>query len=222
MNSAELVDRLRDDLDDFADPELWTDTELYSYVDSAQKSFCRLTEGIPDILDLPLVVDEFGVGQEWYVRDPRILKIRGVRRLNKDNQSLGRSVAVMSFSQFRSEYGYFDSRSGPTNVLIDSEKKGYLRAYPVPSVADPLELTVLRLPKTLSDGDDDELEVDEMHHLFLLDGAKALAYLKQDSQCYDKTAAADARNRFEAYCAKCKGEQSRIEFGVGVVAYGGL
>jgi hypothetical protein len=215
MNAAELVDRLRTDLDDLADPWLWSSAELYSYVDSAQKTFCRLTEGIPDVLDLPLVVDELGVGQEWYVRDPRILKIRGVRRLNANNTSIGRSVAVMSHSQFRNGWDYFDSRSGPTQVLIDSEKKGYLRAYPVPSVADPLELTV-------TDGSEAELEIDEMHHIYLLDGAKALAYLKQDAETQDKTAANDARQRFEAYCTRCKGEQSRIEFGVGTVAYGGL
>lgn len=217
MNSAELVERLRDELDDYADPELWSDTELYSYVDSAQKSFCRKTEGIPDILELPLVVD-----QEWYERDPRILHIRGVRRLYSDNNSIGRNVEVISFARFRTTAQYFDSRSGPVQCLVDSERKGFLRAYPVPSIADPLELTVLRLPATLADGEEAELEVDEMHHLFLLDGAKALAYLKQDSQTYDKAAALDARNRFEEYCYRAKGEQSRNEFGVGVVAYGGL
>ncbi len=38
----------------------------------------------------------------------------------------------------------------------------------------------------------------------------------------DKTAANDAKLRFEAYCARCKQEQSRNEFGVGVTAYGGI
>lgn len=217
MNSAELVERLRIDLDDVAEPELWSATELYSYVDGAQKNFCRLVEGIPDVLDLPLVVD-----QEWYVRDFRILKIRGVRRLHTDNPRIGSDVQVMSYAKFKATCGYFDSRSGPTSVLVDSEKKGYFRAYPTPSIADPLELTVLRLPNTLTDGEEQELEVDEMHHLYLLDGAKSLAYLKQDSQAYDKTAANDAKLRFEAYCARCKQEQSRNEFGVGVTAYGGI
>ncbi len=160
MNAAELVDRLRSDLDDLEDPELWTSTELYSYVDAAQKNFCRLVEGIPDVLDLPLEVDT-----EWYVRDPRILLVRGVRRLYSDNPSLGSDVQVMHYAKFKASCQYFDSRSGPVQVLVDSEKKGYFRAYPVPSIADPLELTVLRLSDTLVDGTDEELEVDEMHHM---------------------------------------------------------
>ena len=217
MNSAELVDRLRIDLDDVAEPELWSGTELYSYVDSAQKNFCRLVEGIPDVLDLPLVVD-----QEWYVRDFRILKVRGVRRLHTDQPRIGSDVQVMSYAKFRTTCQYFDSRSGPVQCLVDSEKKGFWRAYPVPSIADPLELTVLRLSDTLTDGEEEEMEIDEMHHLYLLDGAKSLAYLKQDSQAYDKTAAADAKLRFEQYCRRCKDEQSRNEFGVGVTAYGGI
>lgn len=217
MNSAEAVTRLRSDLDDVALPLLWEDTELYGALDSAQKTFCRLTQGIPDVLPLPLVVDT-----EWYVRDPRILKIRGGRRLYTDNTSIGRDVPVMAYAEFKRSGGYFDSRSGPCSVLVEGEKKGYLRAYPKPSIADPLELSVLRLSLTLDVGDDDEFEIDEQHHIFLLDGAKALLYLKQDSQTYDKTAAADADARFKAYCFECKQQQERAEFGTGVVEYGGL
>lgn len=222
MNAAELVDRLRSDLDDVAEPYLWSNTELYSYVDAAQKMFCRQTEGLPDVLPMNLVVGVDGAGQEWYERDPRILKVRGVRRIDHTNPSIGRGVSVLSFAQFQRTCQYYDSRSGPVQVLVDGERKGFFRAYPVPSVADLLELTVLRLPDTLGDGSDAELEVDEMHHLYLLDGAKSLAYLKQDSQTLDKAAANDAKQRFEAYCFRCKQEQSRTEFGVGNVAYGGI
>lgn len=216
MNAAELVTALRVDIDDVAEPHLWTDAELYRAVDQAQKTFCRLTQGIPDVLPIDLAADE-----EWYERDPRILKIRGVRRLYADNTSIGRPVIVMSFAQFQASGQYFDSRSGPVSVLIDGERKGYLRAYPMPSIEDPLEVTVLRLPDDIENGSTAELEIDERHHEFLLDGAKARLYLKQDSDTLDKKQAADADARFKAYCFESKQEQERNEFGVGTVAYGG-
>mgnify|MGYP001583675879 CR=1 FL=1 len=65
-------------------------------------------------------------------------------------------------------------------------------------------------------------EVDEQHHIYLLDWMKHLAYLKRDSECYDKQASDDAAARFTAYCAQCKAEADRYRSKVHVVGYGGL
>lgn len=216
MNAEELYTRLRVDLDDVALPYLWSSGELYSYLDSAQKTFCRLTQGIPDTIPLPLVTDS-----EWYPRDKRILKIRGATRL-RDNIMLGRPVRVIDYATQANECGYFDSRSGPVSDLVDSQRKGFLRAYPIPNHGATIELSVFRLPNTIEDGSDDELEVDEMHHLFLIDGAMMMAYRKHDADTLDKTKAAEAEARFRGYCAESKQQQERNEFQPGTVRYGGL
>lgn len=214
MNAAELVERFRADIDDVALPYLWSDAELYSYLDSAQKTFCRKTQGIPDVLTLTLVAST-----EWYERDPRIRKIRGATR--SVSAGIGRRIDVWDYATQRAQCDYFDSRSGPINDLVDGQRKGYLRAYPIPNAAGTVELSVYRLPDTIEEGSEAELEIDEEHHLFLTEGMFALAYRKHDAETFDPKKAATYDKSFSDYCFQAKQEQERNEFQPGTVAYGG-
>ena len=48
MDSTALHDLFRSEVRDEATPYLWSDAEIYSYIDDAQKMFCRLQGGIAD------------------------------------------------------------------------------------------------------------------------------------------------------------------------------
>ena len=48
MDSTTLHDLFRSEVRDEATPYLWSDVEVYSFIDDAQKMFCRLQGGIAD------------------------------------------------------------------------------------------------------------------------------------------------------------------------------
>ena len=48
MTPTQLKDLFRSDVRDEASPPLWTDTEIFVYMDDAQKMFCREGGGIAD------------------------------------------------------------------------------------------------------------------------------------------------------------------------------
>ena len=51
---------------------------------------------------------------------------------------------------------------------------------------------------------------------------KHKAYMKHDSQTYDKALSAEAEQAFQRYCAAAKLEQSRARRPVSTVTYGGI
>ena len=76
MDSGELHDVFRTDVEDREQDPLWSSAEVYRFIDDAQKMFCRLTEGIEDSRTPAITRLEFLAGQEWAPLSPKILKIR--------------------------------------------------------------------------------------------------------------------------------------------------
>ena len=52
MNATELSDYFRSQVRDEVAPYLWTDTDVLTYMNEAQKMFVRLTNGIYDVVHL--------------------------------------------------------------------------------------------------------------------------------------------------------------------------
>ena len=65
------------------------------------------------------------------------------------------------------------------------------------------------------------LEIDEQHHLHLLDGMKRLAYRKEDAETYDRGRADQFDAAFYAYCDQAKAERERREHKYRTIPYGG-
>lgn len=97
-----------------------------------------------------------------------------------------------------------------------------LRAWPFPNNTATVELRVFRLPLVpITDAGDQELEIDEQHHLSLLLWMKHRAYGKEDAETFDRSKRDDFEQRFQAYCARAKAEQVRLRHPAGTVQYGG-
>ena len=212
MNATELRNLFRDEMSDTVLPYLISDSQVYKYLDDAQKQFCRWTEGIEDgrsfTLDiLPAV--------EWYDTDKSILKIRKVV-----NVATGVSVTLANLEKLDEMNVRFDGRTGPVKVLVVGIQKNALRAWPKPSAAVTLAMNVFRLPKTIEAGD--ELEIDEQHHINLLMWAKHRAYGVEDSDVFNSRKSDDNEARFRNYCSEARKEQERARREVGTAAYGGI
>lgn len=211
MTPAELLAVFRDEVSDTKAPYLWSDPLFYTYLDDAQKQFCRLTFGIEDARSFKLSLVP---NSEWYALNPRILQILGAY-----DQSTGEPIDVLTRAETVARNVRFDGRTGPLQALFKGMQNNMLRAYPVTATAQTVLLETRRLPETLTSADD--LEIDEEHHLNLLTWVRYRAYSKQDTETYDPVKATTHRQTFEAYCRESKIEQGRLNRKVAVVRFQG-
>ena len=212
MNTTELLAVFRQEVFDLETPYLWSDALVYTYIDEAQKQFCRDTYGIEDSRSFTLAI---AIGTEWYAIDPRILKLR-----DAVDSATGKPVDLVAVEKMSEGRIKFDGTSGPIKALITGMDKGYVRAVPIPNVDSTVELRTFRLPTTVESGDD--FEIDAQHHLNLLFWVKYRAYYVQDADARDEKKADNNKAMWDAYCAKAKVEQSRARRPVSTVTYGGI
>lgn len=212
MNTTELLAQFRTEVVDIELPYLWSDALIYTYIDEAQKQFCRLTEGIEDARTFTLQIQP---NVSWYDIDPAILKIRSAH-----DSVTGREIPIIATEKMSNMGLWFDGATGPIKALIAGLEKGSLRALPVPSTASVVELRTFRLPYDVAPGG--EFEIDAQHVLNLLYWVKYRAYSVQDADASDKGRADLNRKEFEMYCARARSEQGRVRRPVSTVAYGGI
>ena len=105
MDSTALHDLFRSEVRDEATPYLWSDVEVYSFIDDAQKMFCRLQGGIADassaITHLTVTA-----GDVLVPISPLILKLREARR-----SADGYDLEILNFEDLQShrpvdDYGH--------------------------------------------------------------------------------------------------------------------
>lgn len=217
MTPSEVKTLFRSEMKDAVAPYLWSDADVYTYIDDAQKMFCRLTDGISDATTAEVVEIPVAADATWLDSHPSILKIRAATR-----DSDGAPLEVVNFEDLASRGIRLDGRKGPVRTLITGMQENKLRLASVASVVDTIRLLVFRLP--LIDVTDGEgpFEVAPEHHIHLLYWVKRCALLKQDAETFDKSKAEDFEVMFRAYCAQAKAEQQRKRHKVRTVAYGGI
>lgn len=216
MDSVELIQAFRDDVDDNAEPRLWADAAIARYADDAQKMFCRLTNGLSDSSS-PMCSIDIDAGEPWAALDKRILKVRRMQRVSDS-----RPVAVVNVEDMDQMGIRLDATPGAVDYAVLGMEEGKLRWVRVPAVADAVQLTVYRLPLRPITTGKAPLEIAEQHHYHLILWMKHLAYNRQDSDVYDPRAADKNEGAFRAYCTAVKAEQDRARSKVRIVAYGGI
>lgn len=218
MDAAGLVSLFRKDMVDEASPPLWSDEEVYGYLDDAQKMFCQLAGGIADRSSIITKIS-VNVNQDSFTYDPRILTITDAFRVSD-----GREVSVTNYVDMKTRGQRFDRSTGPVEDIVVGmdDNKAYFR--PIPSVAETVQLIVERLPLCDIEAGNEaqKLEILPKHHRCLLLRMKELAYSKQDAETLDKTRAKDFGDQFIAYCAQAKSEKERRKHKPRAVVYGGL
>lgn len=224
MTSDELYELFRHEIDDTETVFLWSEFEVWGYMNDAYRQFVRLTGGVADIsssiTEIDVVADEATA-----VVSNKILKFREAR-LNSTN----RKLAIVNYTDTERptlDYGNTatdsDMQPGEVHSMIIGEQKGLVRWVQVPMVADTVHLSVMRLPLEKIDKDGQELvDVDEEHHEALLLWMKARAHMKQDAETFDKGRAQDFRAQFEAYCRGVVADWERHKSKLRVVTYGGI
>lgn len=226
MISDELYAAFRDDVVDLKAPYLWSEAEVYRYLNDAYTMFVRLTGGVPDftsdVTQVPIVA-----GQVDAEVSTKILKFREARLA-----STGRVLDILNYNslpaQPRIDYGVSRTQiaertPGPVRAMVIGKQRGAVSWLQVPVENDSVSLIVDRLPLTTIAGDGQALsDVAEEHHLALLLWMKSLAYGKQDAETFDRGRRDEYRAEFTTYCVLAKAEMDRYKSRVRSIHYGGI
>lgn len=232
MTADELYDLFRGDVVDTVKDYLWSDDEVWSYMDEAYKMFVRLTGGISDstsaVTEVPITA-----GTVTSEVSPLILKFRTAYL-----RSNGRKLDIITNADEpvtgRGDYnnywmGMRDNTPGEVQyMMVGSDrnaKRGIVRWVRVPVVDDVCDISVYRLPLdkiTPDSGSFDLYEVGEEHHHSLMLWMKKLAYGKQDAETFDRGRRDEYDKEFRAYCEAAKAEWERYKTKTHVVEYGGI
>lgn len=230
MNSTELHDLFRLEVFDMAKPPFWSDTEIYNYMDDAQKMFCRLGGGIPDGTTDEITLIDVSAGDTWFDISPKILKIRSAQRLSdfidmrllnfEDLQENGRPTEQWDYGVQRTFN--LDDQIGDMRYIIVGLTENKARLLKRPTTADQIRLFVERMPiKNITD-DEQPLEIREESHVGLLLWMKYRAFMKQDAEVFDKGKASDYEAQFRAYCKQAKAEKEMRAHKYRLMVYGGI
>lgn len=232
MNSGDLYDLFRSDVVDTAAPYLWTDTEVYTYMNDAYRIFVRLTGGIPDatssITQIPVMA-----GQMYAEVSPLILKFRQAYLV-----SSGEEITIINEQDIASltveDYGktrklLMSNNPGPVRYMVIGLERGKdagkVRWLQTPVMNDTVGTVIYRLPQdALKEGDSGFTfpEIGDEHVEYLMLHMKARAYGKQDAETFDRGKREGYKKEFAEYCEAARQEWERYKHKTRVVRYGGL
>lgn len=226
MNSSELYDTFRSDVVDIERPYLWSDDEVWRYMNDAYFMFVRLTGGIPDYTTDATIVP-ITAAEKTSEMHPSILRIVAAYRVSD-----GREIRVINPTDVPmmrdDDYGqvrpiWRDTAPGEVRYMMIGAQQHTCQWMQVPLVDDEANLIIQRLPLTKITGDSQEFtDVNEEHHFHLLSWMKSLAYRKSDAETFNPKAAAENEMAFRNYCSEARAELERKKHKSRSVAYGGL
>ena len=225
MHSGELYDAFRSDVVDLAEPYLWSDSEVYRYMNDAYVMFVRLTGGVSDFTSSICTVSVIA-GEADADVSTLILKFREARLA-----STSRKLTIINHTDVPrvegSDYGgaklaFLSTTPGPVRSMVIGKQRGKVTWLQVPVADDSVSLIVDRLPLNTITGPDQEFsDIGDEHHEHLLLWMKARAYGKQDAETFDKGKRDQYTQDFRDYCALAKSELGRYKSKVRSVVYGG-
>jgi hypothetical protein len=194
-------------------------------MDAAYKMFVRLTGGITDFTSEACSI-AIATGERVADCHPSILRVLTAQRASDDAE-----LKIVNITDLNtvspSDYGAVrsllrDTSTGAVHTMIIGRQKNKVEFISTPVADDEALLSVYRLPLDTISGAGQELsEVEDHHHIYLLDWMKHLAYRKQDADTFDKARSEECGQNFEKYCAFSKGELERTRHKTRVVQYGG-
>jgi len=240
----ELLARFRLDVSDeiggqAGDDFLWSDTEVFDYMDQAQRKFVRRTEILRKTHPFTPALTEITytapvgtpVNLDGFVTfNPKIIRPLRARMTTSANRDPLQIITAEDLDEgfFLRDYGLiftqdWQNKSGPARFLVTNLQEDQWRLVPIPVVDDTIELTVLHMPENDVDCDGQALEVLEREDQHIIKVyMKKLAYLKQDADTYDKELSDRFDAEFDERADERRREIRRTRFRHVGMRYGGI
>jgi hypothetical protein len=227
VNSTQLGELFRNDTTDTVQPYLWTDVEMYAYMNDAYTMFVRRTGGIPDYYTDKVCLITAKKDKETSPLHPKILFVREAHLEPK-----GEKVKVINMQDEvwlqNEDYGLIrhfnvSKTTGRVRYLVIGIQDDIVKWVNIPDVDYQVRLLVERLPLDDITGPGQDFDgVKDHHHLYFLCWMKHLAYSKQDADTFNKVKAEEEMARFMAYCLSSRQEKEQQKHKVRVTHYGGI
>jgi len=173
VESHELLAAFRCDVVDDVEPYLWSDGEVYHYINDAYFMFVRLTGGIPDGTSNVTTLTAT-TGEATTPIDPSIMRIRTARNTTAQNRPM-KIINVQDIDDLTTEdYGRWLSinqidEPGRPEYMVIGEEEDYVRWVKVPDADYTIQLVVERLPLiSIKGGKQRFTGVREEHHYHVL------------------------------------------------------
>jgi hypothetical protein len=227
VNSTQLYNLFRQDTTDTVAPFLWSDNEVYAYMNDAYTMFVRRTGGIPDHYTDKVCLITATKDVETTKLHPKVLFIREAYL-----EPRGEAVKVINMQDeswlLDEDYGLVrrmnvTKTAGPVRYLVIGIQDDIVKWVSIPDRDYQVRLLVERLPLDDIIGPGQEFDgVKDHHHLYFLCWMKYHAYSKQDADTFNKTKADEEQQKFLAYCLAARQEKEQYKHKVRVVRYGGI
>lgn len=192
MTLRDLIDIFRHEVDDVAEPYLWTEEELIEYANDAQNEACRRARLLIDSTTEAICQIDVLIGTASYALDPRVIFIRRAK--------VASSVLPLARASLRdmddAALGW-DAHTGSVRAYLTDVDSGRVRLYRIPTATDTLHLTVVRLPLAEMVSLDDAPEIHVRYQRSLRHWMCFRAYSKQDAETKDDKKAAEGLALFE-------------------------
>jgi hypothetical protein len=171
MNSAELLQRVREMLRDTSKPYLFSDESIYRYLAEAQERFCVATH---ILIDGSTYTIDTTANVAVYDVDKHILRTYGA-------MVVGQNQAMQPFSAHPRTLAYNRSRGMPVAFATDYGMRT-VAFYPVPDAAYTIELIAAVRPlEPLSESVDPVIPEEYAHILTYYACAKLTAQIDSDA-----------------------------------------
>jgi len=240
----ELKDRFRLDVDDVVGGQagadfLWSDVEVFDYMDEAQRMFVRRTEILRKTHPFSTALTEIAytapvitaVNLDGFITyNPEIIRPLRARMSLAANADPLRIITMEDLDNgfFIRDFGLiftqdWQTKTGPARFLVTNMQEDQWRLVPIPLIDDTVELTVLHMPLNDVTCDGTALEVTKREDQQIIKMyMKKLAYLKQDADTYDKELSDRFEAEFEKRVDERRREIRRTRFRHQGMRYGGI
>lgn len=189
--SLELISWLREMLDDEVLPYLWTNSYLVRGLNDGEEQACRRAYVLIDKDTASICQLTLSASVGSFVLHSKILQVRRLTIGSSDvplAQTMKEDLDEM-YPAWWSTYGI------PERFFVDTQ--GRITFYPMPQSLDTAYLEVARLPLySMNVSGSCVPEIPEQYHRDLLIWGKRVAYLKNDSDTFNKELADMAENEF--------------------------
>jgi hypothetical protein len=180
MTLGDLMTLFRNEVDDLAQPYLWSDEEVIEFANDAELEAARRARLLVDSSTPAIAQLAVTAGQPLLALDPRVMFVRRARFAG----SL--PLRRMSMQDMEGYDPYWqDAAAGTPRAFVPDYETGKLLLWPPPAANGTLLLTAVRAPLVELAEDEDRPEIAPRYHRSLRFWMMARAYGKQDSQAND-------------------------------------
>lgn len=228
MTPQELRDQFRRDVHDVASPPMWTDEDVYRFMNWAMDTACMEWGGIADTTS-SLTSLKAVANQPFTAISPRILKIKNVWSLTHNRQIELINLENLMREKYTDDYGfmykaiYDTTRTGTVKMMATGMEPNKVRWVDIPTENETIQLSVLRLPACeISCTGEGTIEFGPEFRQVILDGMAHRAYSQQDADKFNAKARDDYGAAFRDGVAQMRRVRERRESHVRSVQYGGI